>query len=67
MYEFLGQDYIQQKLKEKGYADAIIRHRLQISLTPEQNAQTNAVTFYDTSGKILYQQPPQNNKNPIKR
>lgn len=59
LYEFLGQEYIQKKLIEKGYSDAIIRHRLQISRTPEQNALTNAVKFYDTTSKIVYEQPMQ--------
>ncbi|MDD2793241.1 MAG: serine hydrolase [Sediminibacterium sp.] len=62
LYEFLGQEYIQQKLREKGYPDAIIRHRLQISRTPEQNAVTNAIRFYDTSGNLLYSQPAQTSK-----
>ena len=62
LYEFLGQEYIQRKLREKGYPDAIIRHRLQISRTPEQNAVTNAIRFYDTSGYLLYSQPAQTSK-----
>jgi hypothetical protein len=63
LYEFLGQGYIQQKLKEKGYDSAIIRHRLQVSLTPQQNAATNPINFYDSTGKIIYQQSAQYNKN----
>ena len=63
LYEFLGQEYIQQKLKEKGYSDAVIRHRLNISLSNEQNRTTNAVSFYDSSGKLLYHQDAQYNKN----
>lgn len=59
LYEFLGQEYIQKKLTQKGYSNAIIRHRLQISRTLEQNALTNAIKFYDTSGKIIYEQPMQ--------
>ncbi len=59
LYEFLGQEYIQKKLSEKGYSDAIIRHRLQISRTLEQNATTNPVKFYDTSGTLVYEQPMQ--------
>ncbi len=59
LYEFLGQEYIQKKLTEKGYPDAIIRHRLQISRTLEQNSITNAVKFYDTTGKLVYEQPMQ--------
>ena len=50
LYEFLGQEYIQRKLKEKGYPDAIIRHRLQLNRTVEQQAITNPVKFFDTAG-----------------
>ena len=57
LYEFLGQEYIQKKLKEKGYGNAVIRHRLQISLPTEQNSITNPIRFYDTSGRLLYEQP----------
>jgi len=63
LYEFLGQGTIQQKLKEKGYTEAIIRHRLQISMSDEQNRTTNPVSFYDTSGKLLYRQEAQYNTN----
>jgi len=63
LYEFLGQEYILRKLTEKGYGDAVIRHRLNISLTNEQNKTTNPVIFYDTTGKVLYHQDAQYNKN----
>ncbi len=59
LYEFLGQAYIQQKLTDKGFGDAIIRHRLQIALTNEQNRATNPINFYDTSGRLLYHQDGQ--------
>jgi hypothetical protein len=59
LYEFLGQDYIQQKLKEKGYPDAQIRHYLQIFLTPEENRKTDTVSFYDSLGNLIRQQLPQ--------
>ncbi|MDE3235571.1 MAG: serine hydrolase [Bacteroidota bacterium] len=62
LYEFLGQGYIQQKLAEKGYADAIIRHRLQAGFTNADNSITNPVQFYDTAGKLLYSQATQSNK-----
>lgn len=62
LYEFLGQEYIQKKLQEKGYKDAAIRHRLQIALTPEQNKATNAIQFIDTAGNVLYNQPAQFSK-----
>jgi len=63
LYEFLGQGTIQKKLLEKGYTDAVIRHRLQINLSDEQNRATNPVSFYDTSGKLLYWQQAQYNTN----
>lgn len=62
LYEFLGPDYIQQKLKAKGYPDAIISHRLQVSKTLEQQLRTNPVRFYDTAGNIIYEQPAQISK-----
>lgn len=62
LYEFLGQEYIQRKLKEKGYPDVIIRHRLQLSRTVEQQAITNPVKFYDTAGNLIYEQPAQVSK-----
>lgn len=57
LFEFLGQEYIQRKLKEKGYPDVIIRHRLQVNRTVEQQAITNPVKFYDTAGNLIYEQP----------
>lgn len=65
LYEFLGQEYIMTKLKEKGY-DAIIRHRLQLALTSEENRHTNPIYFYDDNGKLIYKQPAQYNKQEIK-
>lgn len=62
LYEFLGQATIQQKLSEKGYSDAIIRHRLQIPLTDVQNRYTNPVSFYDSTGNLLYHQSGQYNE-----
>ncbi len=57
LYEFLGQEYINQQLARMGYGDAAILHRLSIPLTEEENRHTNPVTFYDPAGKLLYQQP----------
>lgn len=57
LYEFLGQQYINEQLRSKGYTDAQIRHRLQIFLTPEQNKQTPSIDFYDSGKQLLYQQP----------
>ncbi|MGI8952857.1 MAG: serine hydrolase [Chitinophagaceae bacterium] len=57
LYEFLGQEYIRSELTKKGYADAEIKHRLDISLTEEQNRTTNAIDFFDSAGNVIYHQP----------
>lgn len=57
LYDFLGQDYFNRQLHRKGYKSADIRHRLNISLTEDQNRHTNSVSFYDTAGNLLYNQP----------
>jgi beta-lactamase class A len=57
LYEFLGQEYINNSLHKMGYKDAQILHRLQISLNEDQNRHTNPVNFYDTSSRIIYKKP----------
>jgi len=57
LYEFLGQEYIQKKLTEKGYPDAVIRHWLSVSRTELQNRTTHPVYFIDQTGKVLHEQP----------
>jgi hypothetical protein len=61
LYEFLGQEYLNEQLHKKGFANSFIRHRLSSPLNHEQNKHTNAVSFVDTSGNILYDQPAQYN------
>ena len=61
LYEFLGQDYINEQLHKKGYEDAQILHRLNIFLTEEENRNTNPVTFLDAANNVLYTQPAQRN------
>lgn len=57
LYEFLGQEYINNSLHRKGYDDVQIIHRLQVSLSEEENRHTNPVKFFDTSGKLIYEKP----------
>lgn len=57
LYEFLGQEYINENLHKMGYKDAQILHRLNISLTEDENRHTNPVRFIDSTGKTLYEQP----------
>lgn len=52
----MGQCLLNEQLREKGYRNARIVHRLGIPLTLEQNRRTNAVRFV-TSDTILFQQP----------
>ncbi|MBS1934855.1 MAG: serine hydrolase [Bacteroidetes bacterium] len=59
LYEFLGQEYINERLHKMGYRDVQILHRLSVSLTEDENRHTNPVAFYDSSTKMLYQQPVQ--------
>ena len=62
LYEFLGQEYIFDQLRSKGLDDPAIRHRLAIFLSQEQNKHTNPVSFHDTSGAAIYEQPAQYSK-----
>ena len=59
LYEFLGPTYINQQLVRMGYKDVQIQHRLQMSLTEEENRQTNPIRFFDVQGHLLYNQPMQ--------
>jgi hypothetical protein len=56
LYELMGQQYINARLAELGFTGAQILHRLERPLSAEDNRRTNAVAFYDTSGKLLYRQ-----------
>lgn len=62
LYEFLGQEYINQTLLSMGYTGTQIIHRLDIFLTEEENRLTNPVRFYDSTGRLLYQQPAQQSR-----
>jgi len=57
LYEFLGQEYLNNSLKAKGYEHTEIIHRLSIALSEEQNRHTNPIRFIDTNGGTIYQQP----------
>lgn len=57
LYEFLGQEYINDRLRAMGYTDVQIIHRLELSLGEEQNRRTNPIRFVDADGKLIYEQP----------
>lgn len=55
LYEFLGRDYINSKLKEKGLQPARISHRLS---TPHANIKTTKpISFKITDSTIIKQEP----------
>ena len=64
MYEFLGPQYLNSALWAKGYKEAQVIHRLDIALSEEENRHTNPVSFYDSAGRKVYQQPMAYNKEP---
>lgn len=58
LYEFLGQKQLNEALWAKGYEHVRLNHRLAVSRTPEENACTNPITFYDPeTGDVLHEQP----------
>ncbi len=59
LYEFLGQDYINEQLQKKGYGSTQIFHRLGVSLSADQNRHTNPIKFLSPQGSSLYNQPMQ--------
>ena len=62
LYEFAGQEYINQMLQKKSYSNAQIIHRLGVSLIDAQNRKTNSIAFVDKNGQPLYTQPAQTSK-----
>ncbi len=65
LYEFLGQEYINQTLHSKGYEDVQIRHRLDVFLSEDENRHSNPVNFYDAQTRMIYSKPLQNNTTPF--
>lgn len=57
LYEFVGQEALNDGLHAKGYKDLRLVHRLSIPLSPEQNRHTNPIRFLDEKGNVRYRQP----------
>jgi hypothetical protein len=64
LYEFLGPAYINRELQKRGYTEAEIIHRLEISLTEDENRHTNPVVFSDSTGRVLYRQAAAHHRGP---
>ena len=65
LYEFLGQDYLNNTLKHKGFTNTKIVHRLGPEGAPfgvEENRFTNPFKFYDGKN-VIYEQPEVEAKN----
>lgn len=60
LYELMGPQHINERLTQLGFTSAQILHRLDRSLSAEDNRATNPISFYDAKGKLLYRQPPKN-------
>ena len=56
LYEFLGQQYINESLSKKGYANTRITRRF-VPMTEDENRHTNAIRFMDGSTLLLMQPP----------
>lgn len=63
LYEFLGQGYIHDRLRAKGYPDVKIVRRF-VTMNEAQNRHTNPVRFVQ-SGETLYSQPAAYNTAPF--
>ncbi|WP_373520051.1 serine hydrolase [Aquiflexum sp.] len=57
LYELLGQDYINSKMKEKGMNHSVINHRLSMPMSEEENRYFNPISFLDESGEIILEIP----------
>lgn len=57
LYELLGQDYINEKLRGKGLTHTVINHRLSMPMSPEENRNFNPIRFVDKSGKLIFEVP----------
>ena len=56
LYEFLGQQYLNETLRTMGYDSVQLLHRLDVLLPESENRLTNPVDFFDGSGKRIYRQ-----------
>ncbi|HWJ28570.1 MAG TPA: serine hydrolase, partial [Flavisolibacter sp.] len=56
LYEFVGQQTLNEKLRSKGYKDVRITRRF-VSMNEDENRHTNAIRFVQ-NGQTIYEQPP---------
>lgn len=58
LYEFLGQQSLNESMHAKGYTGTRIFHRLSVARNAQENAKTNPVSFVD-NGNTIYEQAAQ--------
>ncbi|CCH56477.1 hypothetical protein BN8_05817 [Fibrisoma limi BUZ 3] len=64
MYEFVGQQAINESLHARGYLDTRITHRF-VRMTADENRHTNPVRFIQEDGKLILAQPAAYNTVPF--
>jgi Beta-lactamase enzyme family len=57
MYEFVGQQTINRRMREMGYPDMRITRRF-MRMNADENRHTNSIRFLAQDGSLLYMQPP---------
>lgn len=57
LYELLGQDYINEKLRAKGLGHTIINHRLSMPMSEVENRHFNPIRFVDEIGHPVFELP----------
>jgi hypothetical protein len=60
MYQFVGQQTINRKLREKAYKSIRITREF-MGFTEDENRHTNPINFIDKDGKVIYTQPARYN------
>jgi hypothetical protein len=61
LYEFVGQETLNNKLWQKGYRDSRITRRF-VAMNEDQNRHTNAIRF-EKDGKLIYHNHPPTTHN----
>jgi Beta-lactamase enzyme family len=65
MYEFVGQEEINRSLHSKGFVNTRIVRQF-LPMNESENRHTNQIRFLDSSGNLIYCQPPANNRDSFK-
>jgi len=63
LYELLGQDYINTKMKEKGMTHTVINHRLSMPMSEEENRHFNPISFLNDEGDVIMEIPARKTDN----